>query len=328
MVLETRFTRLVGCTVPIQQAGMGAAGRAELTAAVSEAGGLGMLGCAFGESGPDAIAEQLTRARALTSEPVGANFIIVDDAPPIDPACFETAASLARVVEFFLWSAPDARVIELVHHLGALVSCQVGSAEEAKEAAGAGADMIVAQAYEAGGHVRGTVGLLPLLGEVLDAVDVPVLAAGGIGTARAMAGALAAGADGVRVGTRFVASNEAWVHPGYKQGLIDAQARDSLYTRVFSVGWDAPHRVLRSAVAAAEAFEGDIVGERVQWWDGARVPVRRFAPGMPFEGTTGAVEAMALWAGESVGGVTQVQPAADIVRELAEGAECLLRRWS
>jgi NAD(P)H-dependent flavin oxidoreductase YrpB (nitropropane dioxygenase family) len=260
---------------------------------------------------------------------VGANFIIIEDGPPIDPACFEAAASLARVVEFFLWAAADVRLIDMAHRLGALVSCQVGSAEEAKQAVGAGADMIVAQGYEAGGHVRGTLGLLPLLGDVLEAVDVPVLAAGGIGTARAMAGALAAGADGVRIGTRFVAAAEAWVHPGYKQALIDAQARDSVYTRTFSNGWDAPHRVLRSAIAAAEALEGDFVGERVQWWDGTRVPLRRFAPGMPFaEGTTGAVEAMALWAGESVGGVTTVEPAADIVRELADGAERLLRRWT
>ena len=327
-MLETRFTRLVGCTVPIQQAGMGAASRAELTAAVSNAGGLGMLGCGFGEGGPDGIALQLTQTRALTSRPVGANFVIIDGAPPIDHACLEAAASLAQLVEFFLWAAPDPGLIDLVHHLGALVSCQVGSAEEAKQAVDAGADMIAAQGYEAGGHVRSTVGLLPLLGEVLEAVDVPVVAAGGIGTARAMAAALAAGADGVRVGTRFVASVEAWVHPGYKQALIDAHAEDSVYTRTFSLGWDAPHRVLRSAVAAAEAFDGDIVGERVIWWNNTHAPLRRFAPGMPFEGTTGAVEAMALFAGESVGGVRQVQPAGDIVREMAEGAEHLLRRWT
>jgi len=218
-----------------------------------------MLGCAFGEGGPDAIAGQLTRARALTSRPVGANFVIIDDAPAIDPACFEAAASLARVVEFFLWAAPDAHLIDLVHRLGALVSCQVGSAEEAKQAASAGADIIVAQGYEAGGHVRGTVGLLPLLGEVLETVDVPVVAAGGIGTARAMAGALAAGADGVRVGTRFVASAEAWVHPGYKQGLVAAQARDSVYTRAFSVGWDAPHRVPAAVTDLKQSSDTNLV---------------------------------------------------------------------
>jgi len=179
-VLETRFTRLVGCTIPIQQAGMGTTVGAELSAAVSEAGGLGMLGFAFGEGGPDAIAQLVTRARELTSHPLGANFIISDDFPPIDPACIELAAGLVRVVEFFLWADPDANIIDLVHRGGALVSCQVGSTEEAKRAADAGADVIVAQGYEAGGHVRGTVGLLPLLGEVLDAVDVPVLAAGGM----------------------------------------------------------------------------------------------------------------------------------------------------
>ena len=325
-MLETRFTQLVGCTVPIQQAGMGPHIPVELSAAVSEAGGLGMLGFAFGGR-PDAVSRRLARARALTSRPLGANFIIRDDAPPIDPACFEIAAGLVRVVEFFLWAAPDARVIDLVHRGGALVACQVGSAEEAKQAADAGADIIVAQGYEAGGHVRGTVGLLPLLGEVLDAVDVPVVAAGGIGTARAVAAALAAGADGVRVGTRFVAAAEARLHPVYQRGLIDARARDSAYTRAFSAGWDAPHRVLRSAIAAAEALEGDVVGERVLG-DGTRVPVPRFSVSIPLDTTTGAVEAMSLWAGESVSGVTRVQPAAEIVRELAEGAERLLRRWT
>ena len=99
------------------------------------------------------------------------------------------------------------------------------------------------------------------MGEVLEALDVPVLAAGGIATARAMAGALAAGADGVRVGTRFVSSAEAPVHPGYQQGVIDAQARDSVYARALSLGWHASHCGGRST--SAEAFDGDIIGQRI-----------------------------------------------------------------
>ena len=142
-----------------------------------------------------------------------------------------------------------------IHRHGALVACQVGSRDEAIAAVEAGCDIIVAQCVEAGGHVRGTIGILALLDEVLDAINVPVLAAGGIGSGRAIAAVLAAGADGVRVGTRFVAAEESGVHPTYARAVVDATARDSVYTEAFSVGWpNAPHRVLRSSLEAAEAF--------------------------------------------------------------------------
>src|SRR5204863_9454556 len=123
---------------------------------------------------------------------------------------------------------------------------QVGSVDEARAAVDAGCDFIVAQGVEAGGHVRGQIGLLPLLDRVLDVVGVPVVAAGGIGTARAMAAALAAGASAVRVGTRFVASQEADTHPDYAQALIDAGPGDTVLTTTVAVMCPgAPHRVLR-----------------------------------------------------------------------------------
>jgi NAD(P)H-dependent flavin oxidoreductase YrpB (nitropropane dioxygenase family) len=326
--LATRFTELVGCSVPIQQAGMGAAAPPELAAAVSNTGGLGMVGTArAGGATPAGVTALLERTRALTARPFGVNFIVRDDAPPIDRACFELAAGAARVVELFLWAPPDRGLLELIHRGGALVACQVGSVEDAIAAVDAGCDLLVAQGLEAGGHVRGRVGLLALLAEVLAAVDVPVLAAGGIGTGGALAAVLAAGAAGGRVGTRFVAAAEAGVHPTYVEALIGARAQDTVYTDAFSVGWPAPHRVLRSCVAAAEAFAGDIVGERTSL-DGTRVPWPRLAPGVADRTTTGAIEAMSLWAGESVGEVRRVQPAAEIVRELAEEAEALLRRWN
>jgi NAD(P)H-dependent flavin oxidoreductase YrpB (nitropropane dioxygenase family) len=205
----------------------------------------------------------------------------------------------------------------------------VGSRDEAVAAADAGCDFIVAQGIEAGGHVRGRIGLLALLAEVLEAVDVPVLAAGGIGTGRAMAAALAAGADGVRVGTRFVAAEEAGAHPAYVQALIAAEAQDTAYTDVFSVGWpNAPHRCLRSSVEAAQAFLGEVVGEGLDRFTGKRFPIRRFQSVTITETASGVIDAMSQWAGESVGGVKRVQPAAEIVHELAGAAEQLLRRWS
>src|SRR5262249_4887206 len=190
----------------------------------------------------------------------------------------------------------------------------------------AGCDLIVAQGTEAGGHVRGRLGLLPLLGAVLDAVDVPVIAAGGIGTARSVAAALAAGADAVRVGTRFVAAAESDAHPGYVDALVGARSEDTVLTEHFAVMWPgAPHRVLRSAVAASEAFPGEVVGEMELF--GVRQPIPRSGVPCPTRGTTGETAAMALYAGESVGAVRGVKPAADIVRELIDGAEHLLRRW-
>jgi NAD(P)H-dependent flavin oxidoreductase YrpB (nitropropane dioxygenase family) len=194
-------------------------------------------------------------------------------------------------------------------------------------AAAAGCDFIVAQGIEAGGHVRGHVGLFPLLGEVLEVVDVPVVAAGGIGTARAMAAALAAGAEGVRVGLRLVAAAESEAHPAYVDALIAATAQDTVVTDAFSVGWPAgwPQaiRVLKACVAEADAFRGDVVAE--QHLGDQRMPVPRFGPRVPTKSTNGTIGAMSLAAGESVGAAQRIQPAGDIVRELADGAEALLR---
>ncbi len=326
-MIATRFTELVGCAIPIQQAGMGAAAPPALAAAVSEAGALGMLGTARPGLTAITLADLLEQVRSLTDKPFGVNFLVApvflngtSTRPPLDLKCIEIAARAAKVVEFF-YGEPERRLVEMVHAGGALACWQIGSREEAIAAARAGCDFVIAQGVEAGGHVRGTIPALTLLSEVIRAVDVPVLAAGGIGTGRAMAAALAAGADGVRVGTRFVAATEASVHPEYVSALIAAERQDTAYTEAFSVGWpDAPHRVLRSCIAAAEAFQGDVVGERTGL-DGTRVPIVRFQVGVPDQTTTGAIGAMPLWAGESVGAVKRVQPAAEIVQELVEEAE-------
>jgi NAD(P)H-dependent flavin oxidoreductase YrpB (nitropropane dioxygenase family) len=319
-VLATRFTELVGCSVPLQQAGMGTSDPA-LAAAVARAGGLGMVSGVL--LPPEFLSETMdTALRSAEGGAVGVNFLI----PFLeDEASVDAAAAKARVVEFF-FGEPDRELVARVHAAGSLASWQVGSTVEAVAAEEAGCDLVVAQGVEAGGHVRGRMGLLPLLAEVLDSVGVPVLAAGGIGTERAMAGALAAGADGVRVGTRFVAAPEAGFHPFYVDALIAADGEASVYTDRFFEMWpDAPHRVLASCLEAAEGFDGEVVGEIEV--AGARLPVPRFGAPSPIASATGAVEAMALYAGQGVGGVRGRQAAGEIVRELADGAERLLRRW-
>jgi NAD(P)H-dependent flavin oxidoreductase YrpB (nitropropane dioxygenase family) len=142
-----------------------------------------------------------------------------------------------------------------------------------------------------------------------------------------MAAALAAGADGVRVGTRFLATPESGAHPAYVDALLAAGTEDTVLTTRFSVGWkEAPHRVLTSALAAVDAFDGEVVGAFTV--DGAPQPLPRFAARTPSREVTGAVAAMALYAGQGVGHVNEIKDAADIVTDLADEAEQLLRRWN
>jgi len=315
-VLTTRFTELVGCARPLQLAGMPGVVTTNLACAVADAGGLAMLPAA---GVPVAtLSRTMDEVTARTGAGFGVNFLM----PFLDEESLRVAASRARVVEFF-YGAPDACLVDIVHGGGALACWQVGSTAEAIAAAEAGCDILVVQGIEAGGHVRGDVGLFPLLAQVLEVVGVPLLAAGGIATGRSLAAALAAGAAGVRVGTRFVASAESGAHPGYVDLLLRARAEDTVLTEAFSVMWpNAPHRVLRSCVEAALAFDGDVVGEVVV--DGMVTPIPRLSVPLPNRETTGRIDAMALYAGQSVDAVRRVEPAADIVRELCDGAEALL----
>lgn len=310
-MLTSAFTDLVGCSVPIQLAAMGSVGTEELAVAVSQAGGFGMV------PGPQPP-EALDRLHERTGGTFGVNFLM----PFLDRATVEPAARTAKLIEFF-YGEPDSELVKAAHNGGALVCWQVGSKQEALDAVAAGCNVIVAQGREAGGHVRGHLSLLTLLSQVLDEIEVPVLAAGGIGSPRAMAAALAAGAAGVRVGTRFLASQESGAHPRYVEALLAATASDTVLTETFATYWPAPHRVLRSCVEAAEANQVEPVGHAESGW-----PVPRLHSTPPNRNTTGLIEAMALYAGESVDGVKTVQPAAEIVQELAHGAERLLRRWA
>jgi nitronate monooxygenase len=298
---------------------MGGVATRDLAAAVASAGGLGMLG-GVRLSAP-VLVQTLDELARQTGGTFGVNFLM----PFLDRACVEVAARKAKVVEFF-FGEPDAELVQTVHDGGALACWQVGSVEEARAAAGAGCDFVVVQGVEAGGHVRGRTGLLSLLPEVIEAVSVPVVAAGGIGTAQAMAAALAMGADGVRVGTRFVAAEESAAHPFYKEALVRAGAGDTVLTEAFSANWPgAPHRVLRACVEAAQSFTDEFTGELDL--GGQKMPLPRLATPCPTRTTTGHFAAMALYAGETVGAVHAIEPAAVIVRELSEGAEAMLRRW-
>jgi nitronate monooxygenase len=305
----TAFTELVGCRLPLQLASLGGPiGTPRLAAAVSTAGGLGMIP---NPTTPDEVELLVSQARGLTTAPIGVGFLI----PFVSREAVDAAGRQADVVEFF-YGEPDRELVARASRRGAVVGWQVGAASEAHQAVDCGCRYVVAQGTEAGGHVRGSQPLDAVVAETLGAVNVPVVAAGGIGSAGRAAQLLAAGASAVRVGTRFVAADEADAHPRYVEALIAAGADDTVLTDAFGVGWpDAPHRVLRSALTAARAFTGDVVakvGER---------SLPPFAPVPPTSAAHGAVEAMPLYAGHSVDDLHRRMPAAEIVAELMVDAD-------
>ncbi|MDA0165223.1 nitronate monooxygenase [Solirubrobacter ginsenosidimutans] len=308
----TAFTELLGCRFPIQQAPMGGVSSApQLPVAVAAAGGFGMLSAVLQPAEVLAATLAVLPSRAA----IGVNFLV----PFLeDRAAVEVAAARVPLVDFF-WGEPDAALISLVHDGGALASWQVGSVEEARAAAEAGCDLVVVQGVEAGGHVRGRLGLLALLDLVLEAVDVPVIAAGGLATERSVAAVLAAGAAAARVGTRFVATHEAraeGAHPDYVDALLRSRGEDTVLTEAYSAMWPAaPHRVLASCIEAASAGDSAMVGETSM--GGATFGVPRWAVVSPNASTTGEIAAMALYAGQGVGAVNWIGSAADVVHELA-----------
>jgi nitronate monooxygenase/enoyl-[acyl-carrier protein] reductase II len=332
---------VLGIDYPVLSAGIGAGARAELVAAVSNAGGFGVLGA----SGvpPEALRAEIDRVRLLTDRPFGINVIIATDTPEyleddleFFHAQFRVAADAeaAAVVLFWGEAAP---FVEGAHALGLKVLIQVGSVEEAEAAAAAGVDAVIAQGVEAGGHVRGTTSVWKLVPATVAAVSpLPVLASGGIGDGAGVAGALSLGAQGVSLGTRFVASDEANVHPEYKRRVVASDAVDTVYTEdLYDVGWpDAAHRTLRNRTfveweaagrppSGSRPGEGTIIGRR-KALTGDVIAWRRYASGMATPDFDGDLDYAPLWAGESCSLVNDIKPAGEIVRELVRDAETAL----
>jgi NAD(P)H-dependent flavin oxidoreductase YrpB (nitropropane dioxygenase family) len=308
-MVETRFTRLVGCSVPIQQAPMGPVSPPALALAVAAAGGLGTLHALHPAPEVDAACAALPED---SPGALGLNVLV----PLLDRATLEVAAARCRVVDFF-WGPADPDLVAAVHRGGALACWQVGSIDAARAAEAAGCDLVAAQGIEAGGHHGGRSRLMPLVEACARELDVPVLAAGGIGAAADVERVMAAGADGVRVGTRFIAAEESGAHPRYRQALIDAGPGDAVETDRFEI--DCPlcpsnHGVLRSCLDAAEARTGQIIGHV-----GDR-EIPAFGGTPPLAQADGELEAMCMYAGHGVAAVRAVEPAAAVVAELAQGA--------
>jgi NAD(P)H-dependent flavin oxidoreductase YrpB (nitropropane dioxygenase family) len=313
-LVRTPVCELLGIDQPIVQAPMSAV--PELAAAVSNAGALGTLALTWSDPAGDVVRE----TAALTGRPFAGNLIINTD----QHDRLESALEAGLRIVSLMWGDPT-DYVKQVHDANAILLHTVGSAEQARQAVASGVDVIVAQGWEAGGHVWSRVATLPLVPAVVDAVTpVPVIAAGGIGDARGVAAVFALGAQAAWLGTRFLMADEMPTHEDYRHRLIAAAETDAQwYPDLYAVGWpDAPHRVLSNSTAktweaagrpplGSRAGEGDVIA---RFGDGEEI--LRYEPGAPMAGTTGDIEALSMFAGQSVALVRQRQPAAEIVAEL------------
>jgi len=311
---RTAVCELLGLDVPIVQAPMSAV--PQLAAAVSNAGALGMLALSWSSPAGDPVRE----TAALTDRPFGGNLILNSD----QHRRLDEALDAGLRVVSLMWGDP-AGYVERVHDAGGVVLQTVGSAAEARRAVAAGVDVVVAQGWEAGGHVWSAVATLPLVPAVVDAVaPVPVIAAGGIGDARGVAAVFALGAQAAWLGTRFLLAAEMPVHEHYRRRVIDADETEAQwYADLYSVGWPgAPHRALRNATSAMwEAAGRPALGSRPGEGDvlahfASGDAIVRYETAAPMVGTTGDLDALSLWAGQSVALAKRAQPAAQIVAEL------------
>jgi nitronate monooxygenase len=311
----------LGVERPVVQAGMGGGlSRHELAAAVSEAGGLGTIAV----NGAQPIERELAAARRLTAKPIAVNILL----PIARRSWFEAAASADAVVTF--WGTPRRRTPGVWIH-------QCGSLDEARAAQAAGADAVILQGVEAGGHVRGRTPGLQLLAEAKPALrdDYPLLVAGGIAEGGDVREVLEAGASGAVAGTRFLLSEEGRAHPAYRRRLLEAER--TIITELFGFGWPAPHRVVPNA--ATERWLGrdervpglnrllNLLSAPGTRWSPAAAQarlIRAQRPGRRIltpraatdDGPEILVEAGPLYAGETVARIDDVRPAAEIVRHL------------
>jgi NAD(P)H-dependent flavin oxidoreductase YrpB (nitropropane dioxygenase family) len=330
-MLKTALCQQLGVEYPIFSAGMGGGiAGPELAAAVSNAGAFGVLG--MGGLPAPYLRQQIQRLRTLTDRPFAVNLIL----PLLQEGQVETCLAEKVPVLILFWGDPKPYVEE-AHRRGTKVFIQVGSVEEARAAAAAGVDGIMAQGIEAGGHVKSTTSLSTLVPAVVEAVKpIPVIAAGGIANGKGVVAAFSLGAQAVSMGTRFLASEEAVVTQEYKDRVVKSQAEDTVYTLLFDVGWpNAPHRVLRNkAIAEWEAAgspasgqrpgEGSVIGSMPI--AGTMVDAVKYTVFPPMIGFQGDIEYTALYAGESCRLVNNIKPAAQIVRDLVQEAKEVIER--
>ncbi len=322
MTYTNPFMAEFGLRIPILQAPISSVASLAMVQAVGQAGGMGSL--AFTQTPLDQCLDKITALNAL-GVAYFVNYLLrfgtetILDVAAARPPCITLSWGL------------DAALIADIRRAGVRVGVMVGSADGASAAMAAGADFLIVQGIEAGGHVQSSRPLTDLLAEVIArAGHVPVVAAGGIATGRDIAAAMAIGAQAVMLGTRYIATDESHAHAQYKQALVAAGADDTVYTNCFDIGWPyAMHRVLRNdtfhrweaagcPAAPDRPGEGDVVAQV------GGAPILRYSDTPPLRDAVGTVLAACLYAGTGVDGIDRVEPAGALTERLWAEARQLM----
>ena len=312
-MIRTPVCDLLGIEHPIALGGMGSATSPALVAAVSRAGGLGALGCHYFT--PDQIRERTAAIRQQTNKPFGLNFLLFDTRED----SFAAALELRPAVMQFAWARSDQDLessFDRAHEAGCIVTHMAGAVPEALRAAEAGADVIIAQGTEGGGHV-GWMASMPLVPLIVDAVaPVPVLAAGGFADGRGLVAALALGAQGILLGTRFLATVESPLHPNFKQAIVDSDGHDTQLSEI-------------PDIAAGLVWPGAMTRSRrnrfVERWAGREWALRQnraeALAGLRAAREAGDVDEGPLSMGQDAGLIRDIPGAGEVVSRIAREAD-------
>jgi NAD(P)H-dependent flavin oxidoreductase YrpB (nitropropane dioxygenase family) len=317
-MIRTPVCDLLDIEHPIALGGMGSATSPALVAAVSRAGGLGALGCHY--LTPEQIRARAAAIRQETNKPFGLNFLMFDTRED----SFAAALELRPAVMQFAWARPDQDLkpyFDRAHEVGCKVTHMAGEVREAVRAAEAGADVVVAQGTEGGGHVS-WMASMPLIPMIVDAVaPIPVLAAGGFADGRGLVAALALGADGILLGTRFLATVESPLHPNFKQAIVDSDGHDTQLSEI-------------PDIAAGLVWPGAMTRSRrnrfIERWAGREWALRQnraeALARLQAARQSGDVDEGPLSMGQDAGLVHDIPPAAELVSRIAQQAEEILTR--
>jgi nitronate monooxygenase len=317
-MLRTRFTDLLGIKYPIVSAPMATTADGALVAAVSAAGGLGLVGASSSSSSPERpqwLRDQIQHIRSVTDKPFGIGLAL--NFPQSDELL--AVALEAKVPAIAVSFGDPAPYVERIKSSGAIMLSQVQTVAQARHAAAIGVDVLAAQGVEGGGHI-GEIGVLTLLPAVLDAVSVPVLAAGGIGDGRGLAAVLLMGGDGAWMGTRFVASAEAGADDWYKNSIVEAETDNTVRTLSYDLarGVPFPNGIAGRVIRNAFTDEWHARDEEIR--------ARREELAAEFDAalTSRTPELSAMWAGSVSGLIKSIEPAGDLVQSIASEAEAIL----
>lgn len=314
---KTRVTELLGIKYPIVQGGLAYLAYSELAAAVSEAGGLGQI-TAMSLSSPEELREEIKKVRAKTDKPFGVNYAIGQHGRP-----FEHMLDIAieeNVPVISMTGGNPTPIFEKLKGTSIKTLVLVAARRQAEKAEELGADAVMVVGQEGGGHLgRSDTGTIVLIPQVVDAVSIPVIASGGIGDGRGFMAALALGAEGIEMGTRFIATEECvHAHPSYKQKIVSSTEED---TTVIKRSIGAPARVLKNAwtdkILEIEASEPTY--EALKTYISGEANQSYIYKGKEEEGFG--------WAGQVVGRINEVLPVSELMTRIIDEAEEIRKRW-